>query len=203
VTGLRAHPSRDEIALLPPFEALTLEQIGILRSPAQLDDAYRAIESEGFVGFDTESKPTFKPGEASSGPHVIQFALPLRGFVVQIGPDPPLDFLRTVIESRRIVKVGFGLDSDRGLLQRKLGIELNAHVDLAKSLRSLGYRQALGAKAAVAVVLGRRFDKSKSVSKSNWSVPELRPGQLLYAANDAYAAMAVFQALVRSGVAVT
>ena len=35
-------------------------------------------------------------------------------------------------------------------------------------LRSLGHKQALGAKAAVAVVLGRRLTKSKSVTTSNW-----------------------------------
>jgi hypothetical protein len=44
-------------------------------------------------------------------------------------------------------------------------------------------------------VLGRRLQKSKSVTTSNWASPVLKPHQLLYAANDAYAALCVFQAL--------
>ena len=62
-------------------------------------------------------------------------------------------------------------------------------------LRGLGHKQALGAKAAVAVVLGRRLTKSKAISTSNWAAPRLSPGQLRYAANDAYAALKVFEAM--------
>jgi hypothetical protein len=53
----------------------------------------------------------------------------------------------------------------------------------------------MGAKAAVAIVLGQRLQKSKSVTTSNWASAELKPNQLLYAANDAYAALCVFRAL--------
>ncbi|MEO8310422.1 MAG: 3'-5' exonuclease [Caldimonas sp.] len=194
-SALLDRPTKEQVALLPPFPGLALGQVVVLRSPAQLEDAHRAIEREGFVGFDTESKPTFAKGAESTGPHVVQFALQNRAFIVQLGQEPPLPFLRSVIESEAIVKVGFGLTSDRGPLFRKLGIELGAAVELTQTLRALRYRHALGAKAAVAIVLGQRLQKSKSVTTSNWSAPVLRPNQLLYAANDAYAALAVFRAL--------
>ena len=61
-----------------------------------------------------------------------------------------------------------------------------------KALRTLGYKDALGVKAAVAVVLGQRLQKSKSVTTSNWAMHELSPKQLQYAANDAFAALAIF-----------
>ncbi len=157
--------------------------------------ALRAMEEAGHIGFDTESKPTFAPGEVSTGPHVIQFAVRDRGFVVQVGEKPPLDFLKAVIESSAIVKVGFGLESDRPQLERKLGITLGKTVELTKALRYLGYKDDLGAKAAVAILLGRRMEKSKSVKTSNWALPALQPKQLLYAANDAYAALCVFEAM--------
>lgn len=192
---LLERPTNEQIALLPPFEGLLLNQIVVLESPSQLEDAYRAIEREKFVGFDTESKPTFTKGAEATGPHLVQFALHDRAFVVQLGEKPPLPFLRSVIESRTIVKVGFGLKSDRAALFRKLGITLGAAVELTETLRTLRYKHALGAKAAVAIVLGQRLQKSKSVSTSNWASPALKPNQLLYAANDAYAALCVFRAL--------
>ena len=194
-THLLERPTREQIALLPPFAGLALHQIVVLRSPAQFDDAYRAIEKEKFVGFDTESKPTFVQGAAETGPHVVQFALQNRAFVVQLSPEPPLAFLRSVIESQTIVKVGFGLMSDREALVRRWGIKLGAAVELTATLRALRYKHALGAKAAVAIVLGQRLQKSKSVTTSNWASSILKPNQLLYAANDAYAALCVFRAL--------
>jgi ribonuclease D len=194
-SDLLERPTKEQIALLPPFVGLNLNQIVVLRSQAQLEDAYRAIEREKFVGFDTESKPTFVKGAEATGPHVIQFALQNRAFVVQLSKQPPLPFLKAVIESLAIVKVGFGLMSDREPLFRRLGIRLGAAVELTATLRALRYKHALGAKAAVAIVLGRRLQKSKSVTTSNWASPVLKPQQLLYAANDAYAALCVFQAL--------
>ena len=114
--------------------------------------------------------------------------------------EPPLPFLKAVIESQDIVKVGFGLKSDGGSLLRSLGIKVGALVELTETLRALRYKHALGAKAAVAIVLGQRLQKSKSATTSNWASPTLKPSQLLYAANDAYAALSVFLAL---GVAYT
>ena len=193
--GLLERPTREQIALLPPFPGLSLSRIAVLRTAAQLEVAYRSIESEGVVGFDTESRPTFTKGAEATGPHVVQFALRDCAFIVQLGKEPPLAFLKSVIESEAIAKVGFGLKSDESSLFRKLGVKAAAVVDLTGPLRALRYKQALGAKAAVAIVLGQRLQKSKSVTTSNWAAPSLTPKQLLYAANDAYAALCVFRAL--------
>ena len=57
------------------------------------------------------------------------------------------------------MKVGFGLKSDRGSLLRSLGIKVGALVELTETLRALRYKHALGAKAAVAIVLGQRLQK--------------------------------------------
>ncbi|NEX22286.1 3'-5' exonuclease domain-containing protein 2 [Thiorhodococcus mannitoliphagus] len=191
------HPSKEATAQMPVFDGLPLSQIHLIEAPAQIEFAMQSISEAEFIGFDTESKPTFTTDAVRDGPHVVQFATMEQAFIVQIGPATPIDFLKSVIESSRIVKVGFGLNSDRGPLKEKLGLRLGASVDLAQAVRKLGYRQAVGAKAAVAIVLGRRLQKSKKTSTSNWALPMLRPNQLLYAANDAYAALAVFEAMGR------
>jgi len=50
-------------------------------------------------------------------------------------------------------------------------------------------------KAAVAVLFKQRFAKSKKAATSNWAAPNLTESQLIYAANDAYAAIRVYEAL--------
>jgi len=193
--AFRERPTREQIAALPPFDPLPLERIVVVETAEQADAALRAMTRARFVGFDTESKPTFTRDAVRDGPHVIQFATGDQGFIVQVNDRTPIAFLRDVLESEAIVKVGFGLDSDRGPLEHKLHTRLRASVEVSQVLRSLGHKQALGAKAAVAVVLGRRLTKSKSVTTSNWGAPRLSPQQLLYAANDAYAALKVFEAM--------
>jgi hypothetical protein len=193
--ALREHPTREQIAALPPFDPLPLERIVVIDSVALAEAALQAMLRSRFVGFDTESKPTFTRDAVRDGPHVIQFATAEQGFVVQVNERMPLAFLRAVLESEGIVKVGFGLDSDRGPLEHKLGTRLRASVEVSQVLRGLGHRQALGARAAVAVVLARRLQKSKAVTTSNWAAARLSASQLLYAANDAYAALKVFEAM--------
>jgi len=53
----------------------------------------------------------------------------------------------------------------------------------------------MGVRGAVAVMFNQRFLKSRKATTSNWANVQLSESQLLYAANDAYAALRVFHAL--------
>lgn len=191
----RERPSKEQIRLLPPFDALPLQSIHVLRTPEDFATALQALRRERFIGFDTESKPCFTSDAPRTGPHVLQFATREQAFIVQLSSNPPLDFLREVIESQQLIKVGFGLKSDRGPLQRKLGVQLGATIDLASGMRRLGYKQAVGVRTAVAIALGRQLRKSKSATTSNWAATQLSEHQVQYAGEDAFAALAVFYAL--------
>ena len=163
---LLAHPPRDEIALLPPYERLPLQRIHLVRDAEQAQRAFQKLAGAGFVGFDTETKPVFSKDVQGDGPHVIQLATLEEAFIVQVNAAAPLAFLREVLESSRLLKVGFGISSDRGPLQRKLDIRLAGAVELALAVKRLGYKQAVGLKAAVAIVLGQRLQKSRKATTS-------------------------------------
>ncbi|MDO8768874.1 MAG: 3'-5' exonuclease [Burkholderiaceae bacterium] len=188
-------PSKEVIALMPSYKQLPLDKIHLVRSKSQIEFATRNLTSASFIGFDTETKPVFTKNTKREGPHVIQLATLEHSFIVQVSTGMPFDFLQSILESNDIVKVGFGLKSDRGPLHKKLGIRLGASVELAQVVKKLGYRQAVGVKAAVAIVLTQRLPKPKKMTTSNWALPRLSPNQLQYAANDAHAALAVFHAL--------
>ena len=72
--------------------------------------------------------------------------------------------------------------------------EISAQI---KAFRAQGYRKDMGVKGAVAVLFQQRFQKSKKAATSNWASERLSESQLLYAANDAYAAFRVWEALQR------
>lgn len=191
-------PSKAETALLPPFPELTLQQIFVPHKQAEFAAAFDDILTAGCVGFDTESKPTFHFGEASDGPHVVQFALTDKAFIFQPHRAEGHAFLTELLRSDKVRKVGFGLQSDRGQIQAKLGVKLEAVLDLNVVFRKMGYNNSMGVRAAVGVVFGQHFHKSKKTTTSNWAAADLSDKQLLYAANDAYAALKVLEALKTS-----
>ena len=188
-------PSKDDTELLPPFAGLTREQVEVPVTPADIVRATDFLLSQRFVGFDTESKPTFAKGEAASGPHVVQFATLDCAYIFQVHRDQSREALAALLQSQTMVKVGFGLKSDRGHIQRKLGAQPLAILDLTTYFKHQGYKNEVGVRGAVAMVLQQRFQKSKRISTSNWANLTLTDAQLLYAANDAYGAIRVLDAL--------
>jgi ribonuclease D len=188
-------PSKDEIALMPTFVGLTLEQVHVPTTKEEFAAATTAIKAAGIVGFDTESKPTFSVGEVSNGPHVVQFALHDKAYLFQVHRTEGLPFLNELLRSDEVIKVGFGLKSDRGHIFKKFGIQFGGVVDLNTVFSMQGHMKELGVRNGVGLMFKQRFAKSRKITTTDWSQHELSQPQRLYAANDAYAALKVFEAL--------
>jgi ribonuclease D len=188
-------PTKAETALLEPFQGLTLESIHLPKTAEGIERAGRDIVAAGIAGFDTESKPTFQTGEKSRGPHIVQFALRDQAFIFQLHRPECRTFVADLLRSDQVLKVGFGLRNDRKQICATLGVTLRSVLDLDTVFRQHGYKGHIGVRAAVGAVLQRSFRKSKRITTSNWAAEELTPAQLLYAANDAFAALQVMEAL--------
>jgi ribonuclease D len=188
-------PPKSAIAELQPFDGLTLDRITVVTTGRLAAAAFEDLAAAGEVGFDTESKPTFRKGEVSGGPHVLQFATRERAYIFQSHAQDCLPVMRELLEAERIRKIGFDLRGDLGHLWNRFQLKPQGVMDLDRSFRKLGYRTTVGAKSAIAMLFQRRLMKSKSLTTSNWANPRLSDSQLLYAANDAYAALRVFHAL--------
>ncbi len=195
MTTKRNIPSKDEIALMPPFVGLTLEHVHVPTTEEEFAAATVVIKAAGIVGFDTESKPTFSVGEVSSGPHVVQFALHDKAYLFQVHRTEGLPFLTELLRSDAVIKVGFGLKSDRGHIFKKFGIQFGGVVDLNVVFSKQGHMKEMGVRNGVGLVFRQRFAKSRKITTTDWSQQNLTPQQILYAANDAYAALKVFAAL--------
>jgi ribonuclease D len=188
-------PDKDAIALLEPFDRLGLADITVVASQTQADAALKALKGQRMLGFDTESKPTFAKNEASDGPHIVQLATLTHAWIFQLHDDASRRAVGTLLESPGMVKAGFGLGDDRRRIIGKLGVDLQGVLELNVIFREQGYRKDMGVRGAVAVLFNRRFIKSKKAATSNWANPLLSDAQIVYAANDAYAAMRVVEAL--------
>ncbi len=188
-------PSSEDIALLPLFERLEMNRITLVRTGLQAREAAMRLQNSPAWGFDTESKPTFRVGEVSTGPHILQLATLDHAWVFQLHDAQCCAVAAELLAQGDRIKAGFGLQDDKKRIRSKLGIEPEGIVEINTIFRQLGYRKELGVKSAVAALFNQRFIKSKKASTSNWSVPNLSESQLIYAANDAYAAMRVYEAV--------
>lgn len=191
-------PSKEQIALLPEFDRLGPNRITLVTTVAQAQQAHAELSTTTVWGFDTESKPTFFKDQLSEGPHIVQLATRDKAWVFQLHDPACRDVVAQLLALPGFTKAGFGLGDDRKRIHAKLGVEVVDMLELNTVFYQRGYRKDMGVKGAVAVLFKQRFIKSKKATTSNWALPSLSQAQLIYAANDAYAAVRVFHALTAS-----
>ncbi len=183
---------------LPVYQGLLMGDVRLVNSEAMAVEAHAALMESEVIGFDTESKPTFRVGEISTGPHLIQLATETRTYLFQVLCLPGNKQLQQILESPRVLKVGFGLGNDKTALMSRLGINIENVLDLGEVLRGPGHHGTVGAKVAVAHFFGQRLQKSKKTSTSNWAALPLSERQMLYAANDAHVALRIYRAWIHA-----
>jgi ribonuclease D len=188
-------PGKAETDLLEPFESLPLQAITLVSTLQGAERARSALMSEPVWGFDTESRPTFHRDQQSDGPHVVQLAVRHHAWVFQLHDPACRAVVAQLLAKPGPVKAGFGLGDDQKRIVAKLGVAAAHVLDLNHVFRQRGYKKDMGVRAAVGVLFNRRFMKSKKAATSNWAQAALTPAQLAYAANDAWAAYRVYEAL--------
>jgi RNA polymerase sigma factor for flagellar operon FliA len=185
-------------AELPAYAGIALSSVTLVVSETLAGEALAALMASDAIGFDTESKPTFLKGEVSTGPHLVQLSTETRAYLFPVSRAHDSEVLKAILESPKVLKVGFGLGNDKSALKSRLGITLNNVLDLGEVLRGDGHRGTVGAKVAVAHFFGQKLAKSKKTGTSNWSLPNLSERQIIYAANDAHVALKLYRAWLQS-----
>jgi ribonuclease D len=186
-------PTKETIAALPLFQRLELKDIDVVSGSEQALQAKNVLQGASVLGFDTESKPTFVKDEVSTGPHLVQFATADKAYIFQLQDAICRDVVCQILTSASVLKVGFGLSGDHTQIRRTLGVEPVNVLDINTIFKAKGYVKELGIKSAIAVMFDQRFIKSRKATTSNWANKSLSEAQIIYAANDAWAALKVYE----------
>ena len=112
-------------------------KVVIAATESQIDRAIFEIEKERIVGFDTETKPTFKKGEFN---HValVQVALKEKVYLLRINQIGITNTLARFLSNEKIRKIGIALDDDIIALRRKRRFIPAGFIDLNKIAPTLG-----------------------------------------------------------------
>lgn len=179
-------------------DALNLLPMQSYQGPVEVvdsDDAVPAaiahLEKETLLGFDTETKPVFKPG-ISHPPALVQLAGEHRAYIFQLQKLRHLDALVRIFTNPRIVKAGIALADDLKKLQEVRAFTAAGFAEVGDLARKLGITQT-GLRSLAGLVLGYRV--SKREQRSNWARAQLTPSQITYAATDAWVSRELYLAL--------
>jgi len=154
----------------------------LVANAQDLERARDDLAGERLVGFDTETRPTFKVGEkypVALAPVATNKAVYL--FQLQRLDCAPV--LHELMQSQS-TKAGVGIGDDLKGLRELFAFEPRGIADLGAIARKKGYERS-GVRALAAMFLGFRIPKGTKTS--NWAAARLSPQQIAYAATDAWA----------------
>ncbi len=172
--------TREEINELPlvHYEG----PVVLVRSRAVLEKALPDLRAEPVLGFDTETKPSFRKGTFHL-PSLIQLATASCVYLVQLVHLPLCGPLTDLFVNPDQIKAGVGILEDMRELQPLRTFEPAGCADLSL-LAEKHNISSRGLRSLVASFFGQRI--SKGPQCSNWSLPTLSQWQISYAATDAW-----------------
>jgi ribonuclease D len=155
----------------------------LVKTEDELQRTLQDIRHERVVGFDTETRPTFRKGQ-SHAPSLVQIATNKAVHLFQLVQLDCSHALAGVFGNTHLIKAGVALSRDLSELQKLFPFEPANLVDLGDIAKRRGLQQT-GLRNLSGIFLGGRITKGPQTS--NWAQQVLSPTQLRYAATDAWA----------------
>ena len=173
--------SKDDVNALPiaRYEG----EVNLVADASSLERALADLRGERVIGFDTETRPAFKPGE-SYLPSLVQLATARAVHIFQVQQQDFAAALAEVFAAAGLLKVGVSVADDLLNLKRLFAFEHRSVLDLGHIAKRRGMKQS-GVRNLSAIFLGLRIPKGQKTS--NWAARSLSAAQLNYAATDAWA----------------
>lgn len=177
----QTHISKETLAELPVrrFEG----EVVLVETDDELRSASADLMAERVVGFDTETRPSFRKGEVYL-PALVQLATARRVYLFALRWPDGHGVIRDLLAAPHIVKAGVAVAHDLRTLQAVFAFSERNVLDLGVLARRHGMDQT-GLRNLAGLLLG--FRVPKGAKTTNWAAPKLTPVQINYAATDAWA----------------
>lgn len=159
----------------------------------KLDQAMEMLEGKDLLGFDTETRPSFKKGRMNEV-SLLQLSTAGEAFLFRLNYIGLPASLRQLLEDDSVVKIGLALRDDLNGLKRLGDFEPRGFIDLQVIAQKKDVPHN-GLKKLAALFLKYRISKSRSKRLSNWEAEHLGPKQVRYAATDAWVCYKLYQVM--------
>ena len=157
-----------------------------------IEAACRDLASHRIIGFDTETRPSFKAG-VTNKVSLLQLSTPTHCYLIRLCRTKLHSLLLKILSSPDIIKIGADVAGDIRSLHALRHFKERGFVDLQQIASSWGIEEKSLRKMS-AIVLGKRVSKAQRLS--NWEASTLTPQQQMYAATDAWVCIEIYNKLM-------
>jgi ribonuclease D len=152
------------------------------------------LKGYGLLGFDTETKPSFKKGRKNSV-SLIQLSIDNLALLFRINKIGLPEGLISILSDHTVIKAGVAIHDDIRFLKGVKKFSPDGFVDLQRFVKDYGI-QSSGLKKLAAIILGYRISKQQQVT--DWEARNLTEAQQVYAATDAWVCHQIYKKLINS-----
>lgn len=190
--SFKASVTKEEIAELPinKFGG----EVFYIDTEDKFDAVIGDLKKATFLGFDTETRPTFKKGRLNDVA-LLQLSTADKAYLFRLNMIGLPASLAEILANGAIEKVGVAIHDDISTLQKLQPFEPAGFVELQHFVKDYGIEDN-GLKKLSANILG--FSISKRQQTSNWEQDVLSVAQIEYAATDAWVCYEIYKKLIQS-----
>ena len=184
---------KDEINILPVarFEGKVI----LIDKNSQVKAATDDILNNQILGFDTETRPSFKKGYIN-GVALLQLATDEKAWLFRLNKIGLPPQIKNILENPGIIKVGVAIRDDLKKIGEMRQFNPGGFIELADYVKKFDI-QDNGLRKLAANILKIKISKSQQLS--NWEAKDYSTPQIQYAATDAWACYEIYQQLMSYG----
>lgn len=181
--------TKEEIAKLP-VEEFKGRIITIL-TKEEADKAVDYLLHHPIVGFDTETRPSFKKGQRYKI-SLMQISTEDTCFLFRLNYIDIPESLAKFLHNDETMKIGLSLRDDFGAIRKRSDIEPANFLDLQDFVGKFGIEDA-SLQKIYAILFSKKISKGQRLT--NWEADLLTDSQKKYAALDAWACLKIYNLL--------
>ena len=182
---------KETIGELP--RAVFTGRIEVIQTVQKAEKAVKYLMQEPILGFDTETKPSFKKGQINQV-SLLQVSSKKICFLFRLDQIDLPDCLIRLLSDNDILKIGLSWKDDlHGLIKRR-PFTPGRFVEIQDLVGEFGIKD-LSLQKLFANIFKQKISKSQRLS--NWEAVPLSDSQMVYAATDAWACIVLYEELMR------
>lgn len=165
--------------------------IVVVNTVEQAKSALDILSRFSIVGFDTETKPSFRKGHTNNVA-LMQISTDDCCYLFRINKIGFIPEMQQFFEDNSVIKVGLSLRDDFHVLHKVHEFDPGSFVDLQNFVKDYCIRDC-SLQKIYGIIFNERISKSQRLS--NWEAPTLTAQQQLYASIDAWACLKIYNHL--------
>ncbi|RHJ76813.1 3'-5' exonuclease [Parabacteroides sp. AM08-6] len=166
-------------------------RIIVIETEADARKAVTYLSEFPAVGFDTETRPSFRKGQRYKIA-LMQISTDEACFLFRLNLIDIPEILEEFLANEKVLKIGLSLRDDFGAMRKRTDIEPANFLDLQNYVGQFGIEDA-SLQKIYAILFNKKISKGQRLT--NWEARTLSEAQQKYAALDAWACLKIYNQL--------